>query len=170
MATTLPAESTHHARNTAQKSMAVDHVQRIGGLSRIVDRDIEILKMNVQLRALNWVVGVLGPPISSRTRQVVRWAREPARRAELHAAALKVWSFVSSAALAGAKHASNGWCGLQGVVRRQAESLESTWSRLEGKWQTWRAARSQSAEIEASTVASEVDSLAGYATGLLPPD
>ena len=214
MATTLPAESTQHARNGAQKVMAVDHVQRIGGLSRIVDRDIEILKMNVRLhdgrdearssawerlesawetvrseladdsasspltgdvspgngaaaaaaevdapmavvptvplalRPLNWVTGVLGPAISSRTRQVVRWSREPARRAEFRAAALKVWSFVSSAALAGAKHVSNGWCGLQGVVRRQAESLESTWSRLEGKWQTWKAARSQSAEIE----------------------
>jgi hypothetical protein len=82
---------------------------------------------------------------------------------------LKVWSFVSSAALAGAKHVSNGWCGLEGVVRRQAESLESTWSRLEGKWQTWKAARSQSAEIEASAGAIEVNSLAGYATGLLPP-
>ena len=237
MATTLPAESTQHARNGAQKAMAFDHVQRIGGLSRIVDRDIEILKMNLvqlhdgrdearssawerlesawetvrseladdsasspltgdvspgngaavaaaevdapmavvptvplALRPLNWVTGVLGPAISSRTRQVVRWSREPARRAELRAAALKVWSFVSSAALAGAKHVSNGWCGLQGVVRRQAESLESTWSRLEGKWQTWKAARSQSAEIEASAGAIEVDSLAGYATGLLPPD
>ena len=27
--------------------MAIDHVRRIGGLSRIVDRDIEILKMNL---------------------------------------------------------------------------------------------------------------------------
>ena len=175
MATTLPAESTQHARNSAQKAMAFDYVQRIGGLSRIVDRDIEILKMSVQLhdgrdearssawerlesawetvrseladdsasspltgdvspgngaavaaaevdapmavvptvplalRPLNWVTGVLGPAISSRTRQVVRWSREPARRAELRAAALKVWSFVSSAALAGAKHVSHGW-------------------------------------------------------------
>ena len=49
MATTLPAESTEHARNSAQKAMALDYVQRIGGLSRIVDRDIEILKMSVQL-------------------------------------------------------------------------------------------------------------------------
>ena len=49
MATTLPTESTQHARNGAQKAMAFDHVQRIGGLSRIVDRDIEILKMNLQL-------------------------------------------------------------------------------------------------------------------------
>ena len=225
MATTLPAESTQHARDSAQKAMAFDHVQRIGGLSRIVDRDIEILKINlVQLHdgryearssawerlesawetvrseladdsasspltgdvsrngaavaaaevdapmavvptvplaliPLNWVTGVLGPAISSRTRQVVRWSREPARRAELRAAALKVWSFVSSAALAGAKHASNGWCGLEAVVKRQAESLESTWSRLEGKWQTWKAARSRSAEIEASAGAIEVDSL-----------
>ena len=110
------------------------------------------------LRPVNWVTGVLGPAISSRSRQVVRWSREPARRAELRAAALKVWSFVSSAALAGAKHVSNGWCGLQGVVRKQAESLESTWSRLEGKWQTWKAARSQSAEIEASaTFAQKVE-------------
>ena len=235
MATTLPGESTQHAGNGAQTAMAFDHVQRIGGLSRIVERDIEILKMNVQLldgpdearssawerlesawetvrselpddsasspltgdvspgngaavaaaefdapmavvptvplglRAQNWVTGVLGPAISSRTRQVVRWSREPARRAELRAAATKVWSFVSSAALAGAKHASNGWCGLQGVVRRQAESLESTWSRLEGKWQTWKAARSQAAEIEAWAGAIEVDSLENYAIGLLPP-
>ena len=187
MATTLPAESTQHARHSAQKAMTFDHVERIGGLSRIVDRDIEILKMNlVQLhdgryearssawerlesawetvrseladdsasspltgdvspgngaaaaaaevdapmavvstvplaaRSLNWVTEVLGPAISSTARQVVRWSREPARRAELRAAALRVRGFVSGAALAGAKHASNGWCGLQGVVRRQA--------------------------------------------------
>jgi Fe-Mn family superoxide dismutase len=226
MATTLPAESTQHARNTAQNAMAVDHVQRISGLSRIVDRDIEILKMNVQLHdgrdrarssawdrlesawetvrseladdsasspltgdvspgngaaaaaaevdapmavvptvplaltPLNWVTGVLGPAISSRTVQVVRWSREPARPAELRAAALKVWSFVSSATLAAAKHVSNGWRGLQEVVRGQAESFESTWSRLEVKWQIWKAARSQSAEIEASagtTFARKVD-------------
>ena len=237
MATTLPAESTQHARNGAQKAMAFDHAQRIDGLSRIVDRDIEILKMNlVQLhdgreevqssawerlesawetvrseladdsasstltgdvspgngaaaaaaevdariavvpsvplaqRVLNWVTGVLGPAISSRIRQAVRWSREPARRAELRAAALNLWSFLSSAALAVAKHVSNAWYGLPGVVRRQAESLELTWSRLVGKWQTWRAARSQSAEIEASAGAIEFDSLAAYATALLPPD
>ena len=237
MATTLPAESTQHARNGAQKAMAFDHAQRIDGLSRIVERDIEILKMNLvqlhdgreegrssawerlesawetvrseladdsassplagevspgnsaavaaaevdariavvptvplALRVLNWVTGVLGPAISSRIRQAVRWSREPARRAELRAAALKVWSFLSSAALAVAKHVSNAWCGLQGVVRRQAESLEITWSRRVGKWQTWRAARSQSAEIEASAGAIEFDSLAAYATALLPPD
>jgi superoxide dismutase, Fe-Mn family len=243
MATTIPAASTQHAGNGAQKAMAFDHVQRIGGLSRIVDRDIEILKMNVQLldgpdearsrawerlesawetvrselpddsasilltggasspltgdvspgngatvaaaefdapmavvptvplglRAQNWVTGVLGPAISSRTTQVVRWSREPARRTELRAAALKAWSFVSSAALAGAKHVSNAWCTLQGLVRRQAESLESTWARLEGKWQAWNAARSQAAEIETWAGAIEVDSLAGYAIGLLPP-
>jgi Fe-Mn family superoxide dismutase len=197
MATILAAESTLNARNSAQKAMAFDDVQRIGGLSRIVDRDIEILKMNVQLhdgrgwapssawerlesawetvrseladdgascpltgelspgngaavaevevdapitvvptvplamRPLNWVTTVLEPAISSRTRQVVRWSREPARRAELRAAALKIWSLVSSAALAGTKHVSNGWCGLQEVVRRQAKSLERTWSGLE---------------------------------------
>src|SRR6188474_130409 len=235
MATTLPAESTEHARSSAQQAMALDYVQRIGGLSRIVDRDIEILKMNVQLldgqdearssawerlesawesvrseladdspsspltehvspgngaavaaaevdapmavvptvplarRPLNWVTGVLGPAISSRARQVVSWSREPARRAELRAAALKVWTFVSSAALAGGKHVSHGWCGLQGVVRKQAASLESAWLRLEGNWQAWKAARSQSAEIEAWAGAIEVDSLARYETGLLPP-
>ena len=49
MATELPADSTQHARNGAQNAMTVDHLQRIGGLSRIVDRDIEILKMNVRL-------------------------------------------------------------------------------------------------------------------------
>ena len=120
-------------------------------------------------RPLNWVTGVLGPAISSRTGQVVRWSREPARRAELRAAALKVWSFASSAALAGAKHVSNGWCGLQGVARRQAESLESTWSRLKGEWQTWKAGRSQSTEIEASGGAIEVVH-GSHATGLLPPN
>ena len=174
MATTLPADSTQHARNGAQKAMAIDHEQRIGGLSRIVDRDIEILKMNVRLhegrdvawssawerlesawetvrteladdsasitladdvspgngaaavadkvdapmtvvstvplalRPLNWVTEVLGPAFSSRTGQIVRWSREPARRAEFRAAALKVWSFAGSTALAGANHSSNG--------------------------------------------------------------
>ena len=225
MATTPPAECTQHARNNGQNVMAVDHVQRIGGLSRIVDRDIEILKMSVQLhdgwdaarssaweclenawetvrseladdsasspltgdvslrdgvvaaaevnapmavvptvplamRALNWVTGVLGPAISSRTQQVVRWSREPARRTELRGAALKIWSVVSCAALASAKHVSNGWCGLEGVVKRQAESLEGTWSRLEGKWRIWKAARPQSAEIEASAGTIEVYSRA----------
>ena len=110
------------------------------------------------LRSLNWVTGVLGPAISSKARRVVRWSREPARRAELGAAAMRVRGFVSSAALAGAKHASHGWCGLQGVV-----------ARLKGKWQTWKAARSQSTEIEASAGAIEFHSLAGHATGLLPP-
>jgi superoxide dismutase, Fe-Mn family len=237
MATTLPAESTQHARNGGQRAMAFDYVQRIDGLSRIVDRDIEILKMNlVQLhdgryearsgawerlesawetvrseladdsasgpltgdvsprhgaavaaaqvdaptavvpigplapRPPHWVTGVLGPAISSKTRQVVCWSREPARRAELRTAALKVWSFVSSAALAGAKHASNGWCSLESVVRRQAESLESAWSRLEGKWQTWNAARPRSAEIEVSADPIDVDWLAPHATGLLSAD
>ena len=47
MATTLPAERTQHARNNAQNEMAVDHVQRIDGPSRIVDRDIETLQMNL---------------------------------------------------------------------------------------------------------------------------
>ena len=227
MATTLPADSTQHARNGVQKAMAIDHVQRIGGLSRIVDRDIEILKMNVRLhdgrddawssawerlesawetvrseladdsasstltgevspgngataaaakvdapmtvvatvplalRPLNWVTEVLGPALSSRTGQVVRWSREPARRAEFRAAALKAWSFASSTALTGAKHVSNGWCGLQGVVRRQQASLESTWSRLKGKWQTRNAARSQSTEIKASAGAIEVQGDSG---------
>ena len=216
MATTLPADSTQHARNGAQKAMAIDHVQRIGGLSRIVDRDFEILKMNVRLhdgrdvawssawehlesawetvrfeladdsasstltgdvspgndaaaaavkvdapmtvvstvplplRPLNWVAQVLGSALSSRTGQVVRWSREPARRAEFRAAALKVWSFASSTALAGAEHVSNAWCGLQGVVRREQASLESTCSRLKVKWQTRKVARSQSTEVKAS--------------------
>jgi len=48
--------------------------------------------------------------------------------------------------------------------------LESAWSRLDGKWQTWKAARSQSAQTEALAAAIEVDSLAGHATGLLRPD
>ena len=235
MATILPAENTQLARNGAQKPIAFHHAQRIGGLSRIVDRDIEILKLNLEqlhdgldearsiawerlesawetvrseladdgassplagdvsqgnsaavaaaevdariavvptvplaLRVRNWITGVLGPAISSRTRQAVHWSCEPARRAELRAAALKVWSFASSAALAVAKHVSNGWCGLQGVARRQAEFLESTWSRLKGKWQTWKAGRSRSTEIKASAGAIEVVSRAANVTGLLP--
>ena len=237
MATTLPAESTQHAGNGAQTAIAFEHAQRIGGLSRIVDRDIEILKMNlvqlhdgqdearssawerlesawetvrseladdgapspltgdaspgngaavaaaevdapvavvptvpVAVRVLNWVTGVLGPAISSRTAHVVRWSREPARRSELRAAALKIWRFVSSATLAGAKHVSNGWCRLQSVVGRRAKSLESTWSRFEGNWQTRKAARSQSVEIEASAGAIEVASPSAHATGLPSPD
>ena len=75
------------------------------------------------LRSPNWVTGVLGPAISSKARQVVRWSREPARRAELGAAALRVRGFVSSAALAGAKHASHGWCGFNG----SSESKRSPW-------------------------------------------
>ena len=117
------------------------------------------------LRPLNWVTEVLGSAISSRTGQVVRWSREPARRAEFRAAALKVWSFASSTALAGAKHVSNAWCGLQGVVRRQQASLESTWSRLKGKWQTWKAARSQSTEINSARLHAEGRSCRRYAPG-----
>ena len=236
MATTLPADSTHHARNSAQKAMAVDHVQRIGGLSRIVDRDIEILRMNVQLhdgrdgarssawehlesawetvrseladdiasspligdvsprndaaaaiaevdapvavvptvplalRPLNWVTEVLGPAISSRAGHAVRWSREPARGAELRAAALKVWSYVRSAALTAAKRVGIRRHGVQVVVRRQADFSGSTWSPLEGKWQTWEDVRSQTAEIEASAGAIEVVPPAAYATGLPPPE
>ena len=143
MATTLPADSTQHARNGADNAMAIDHAQRIDGLSRIVDRDIEILKMNVRLhdgldgawerlesawetvrseladgsasstltgdvssgngaaaaadkvdatmtvmstvplarRPLHWAAEVLGPAFSARYGRVVRWLREPARRA-----------------------------------------------------------------------------------------
>src|SRR5262245_16282869 len=170
MAATFPGERTQHARNIAQKAMTVDHGQGIGDLSRIVDRDIEILKMNLQLydgrdeaRSSAWqrlesaweavrselpddgaippmagdvspgngaaiatdevdapvpvvptgpsalrslqsrIAGVFGPAISSRIRPVVRWSREPARRAELRAAAFRFRSFVSSAALQGAK-------------------------------------------------------------------
>ena len=235
MATILPAENTQLARNGAQKPIAFHYAQRISGLSRMVDRDIEILKMNLEqlhdgldearssawerlesawetvrseladdsassplsgdvspgneaaaaasevdapmavvptvrlaLRVRNWITGVLGPAVSSRTQQAVRWTCEPARRAELHTTALKVWSFVSSAALASAKHVSNGWCGLQGVARRQAASLESTWSRLKGKWQTWKVGRSQSTEIKASAGAIEVVSRAANVTGLRP--
>jgi len=202
MATEMPADSTQHSRNGAQNVMPVDHLQRIGGLSRIVDRDIEILKMNVRLhdgqdgawssawerlesawetvrseltddsapvtltgevspgngaaaaeaevdapitlvptvpvapRPLDWFTEVLRPAFSTRTAQVGRWSRDPARRAELRTAALKVWRFASSAPLAGAKHASNAWCGLQ-------RSIESG---LKGKWRTWKAARSQSTQ------------------------
>ena len=79
----------------------------------------------------------------------MHWSREPARLAKPRAAALTVWSFASSAALAGAKHVSNGWCGLQGIAKRQAECLEITLSRLKGEWQTWKTGRSQSIEIKA---------------------
>ena len=160
MATTLPAASTQQARSGAQTELPFDHVRRIGGPSRIVDGDIEILQMNLvqlydgryearstawdrlesawktvrperaddsasspltevvspgngaavaaaevdapmavvatvplALRSLNWVTGVLGPAISSKARQVVRWSREPARRAELGAAAIEGTGF-----------------------------------------------------------------------------
>jgi hypothetical protein len=219
MTTTVPAESMQHARHT-QKAMTFDHVKRVGGLSRIVDRDIEILKMNLVqlqdgryearsraferlesawetvrseltdeavasplngdltphngavvaavevdapmavvptvplvLRPLQWVTEIPGPAISTRISQVVRWSREPARRAELRAAALNVRSFVSSSASAGANQVRVAWRGLAKVVGRQAGSLESTWLRLEDKWQTWKAAKPP----------------AGDATVLLPP-
>jgi len=233
MATTHPADSTQHARHSAQEAMVFDHVQRIGGLSRIVDRDIEILKMNlVQLQdgryearssawerlesawetvraelpdestasqlngdaspgngaaievdtpmaavvptiplammPLRWVTRVLGPAFSSRTRQVVRWSRDPARRAELQAATWRIRSVVTSAALAVARHVNYGWRGLERVVSSQATSLETTWSRLAGKWQARKASMPQLAEITSSASAIEVDSLVGDAT-FLPP-
>ena len=232
MATTHTADSTQHARHSAQEAMVFDQAQRIGGLSRIVDRDIEILKMNlVQLqdgryearssawerlesawetvrselsdestasrlngdvspgngaavdvdapiavvptvplamRPLNWVTRVLGPAISSRTRQVVRWSREPARREELKSATLRIRSVVTSAALAGARHVSHGWRGLERVASRQAMSLESTLSRLAGQWRHRKASRLQLAETTASAGAFEVDSPVGDAT-ILPP-
>lgn len=236
MATILPGDRTQHAQNGAQKAIAFHHAQRIGGLSQIVDRDIEILKKNLvqlhdgrdearssawkrlesawqtvrselvddsaasplsgdvspgngaaaaaaevdaqmavvpaiplALRILKWFTGVLGPAISSRTRQAVRWTCEPARRAEVRTAALKIWRFVSSVALTGAKHVSNGWAALQVVIRRQADSLASTWLRLAGTWQAWKAAKSPSAEIKVSAEPIEVVSRAANMAGLLPP-
>ena len=235
MATILSAESTQHARNGAQKAIAFHPAKRIGDLSRIVDHDIEILKINlVQLhdgrdearssawerlesawetvrseladdrvssrltgevspgtgaapaaaevdapmtvvptaplaaKVLKWVTGVLGPSISTSIRQAARWSCEPARRVELRAAALNVSSFVSSTSLAGAKHVSKGWCGLHGIVRRQAQTCESTWSRLKGRWQTSKAARPQSTEITTSTGVIEVASLPATVTSLPP--
>ena len=47
MATILSAESAQHARNGAQKAIAFHPAQRIGELSRIVDHDFEILKINI---------------------------------------------------------------------------------------------------------------------------
>ncbi len=48
MATTPVPDSTQHTRSSAaQKTRAIEHLERIGGLSRIVDRDIEILKTNL---------------------------------------------------------------------------------------------------------------------------
>jgi Fe-Mn family superoxide dismutase len=217
--------------------MAFDRGQRIDGLSRIVDRDIEILRMNLVqlhdgrggvpssawerlesawetvrseladesasslptagvsrgngasgaaadldaplaiapiapsvLEPRRWITGVLGPAISSGTGRVVRWSRDPARRAELRAAASKVRSCVSRAALAGAKRVSNAWRRLQAFASRQAEYVSSTWSRLDTKWHAWTKARSQPAEIEASLDAIEVDSTAACETLLLPRD
>jgi len=235
MATTLPGESTHHARNGAQIAIGFDRAQRIGGLSRIVDRDIEILKVSLaQLHAgrgaalssawerlesawetvryeladestsdaltrnvspgngvaaaaaavdvalvptvplarrlLNWVTRVLGPAISARTIEIVSWSRQPARRAELRAAAMTVRIFVSKAASAGARRASSGWSRLQGVITRLADRLERAWSRIEGNWQTWKAARLKFTEIEVPVGVIDVDSLTGYAIAMLPPD
>ena len=79
------------------------------------------------MRVEKWITGVLEPSVSTRIRQAVHWSRERARRMELRAAALKVWSFASRAALAGAKHVGNGWRGLRAAVGRQAQSWESPW-------------------------------------------
>jgi superoxide dismutase, Fe-Mn family len=234
MATTSLTD-THHTRNrTVQQARAVDHLERIGGLSRIVDRDIEILKMNLVqchygrdetwasawarletawetvrselvddsassrvtedlappnaaavampqpdapmavaptvplvMRPLKWVTGALAPAISSKTKQFVGWAREPARRTELRAAALRAWRFAHSAALAGVKHVNNGWLWLEAQVIKQTKTLESACARLEGNWKAMRAER---AKRKSSLATTEVDSLASYANGVITQD
>ncbi len=234
MATTPLPDSTQHTRNSAaQGARAVEHLERIGGLSRIVDRDIEILKtslvqchyrrddtwasawarlenawetvrselvddgastrltedvsptngvagaapevdapkavaLTVPLvrKPLHWFTAALAPAISSSTMQIVRWSRDPARRAELRAAALKAWSFAGSAASAGAKHVSDGWLWLEARARKQVKTLQCAWARVEEKRKT---ARSELAERKSSAGPPEVDSLAGHATGVIPP-
>ena len=47
MATILSTDSTQRARNGAQKAIAFHPAQRIGDLSRIVDHDIETLRINL---------------------------------------------------------------------------------------------------------------------------
>ena len=94
----------------------------------------------------------------------MRWSREPARRAELRAAALKAWSFVGSAASAGAKHVSDGWLWLEARTRKQAKTLESAWARREDKW---KAMRSELAEHKSSAAPTEIDTLAGHASSLI---
>ena len=93
------------------------------------------------MRVEKWITGVLEPSVSTRIRQAVHWSRERARRMELRAAALKVWSFASRAALAGAKHVGNGWRGLRAAVGRQAQSWESPWLSLRIRKQTLSFAR-----------------------------
>ena len=225
MATILSRESAQHARNGAQKALAFHPAQRIDDLSRIVDHDIEILKINLAqlhdgrdearssawerlesawetvrseladdrassrltgdvspgiepaaaavevdapitvaptvpsaMGLLEWVTGVLEPSVSTRIRHAVRGSRERARRAELSAAASKVWRFASNAALAATKHVSNGLCGLRGAVGRQSQSLESMWLRFKWRWQTSNAARTRSTEMKTSPGAIESDS------------
>ena len=224
MATILSAENAQRARNGAQKAIAFHPAQRIDDLSRIVDHDIEILKINLAqlhdgrdgarssawkrlesawetvrseladdrissrltsdvspgngaaataaefdapmtvmptvpsaMRVVKWVTGVLEPTVSTRIRQVVRWSCRRARQVELRTAALKFWRFASITALAGAKHVSNGWSGLQGAAGRKAQSLESPWSSLKCRWRALNATRSRSAEIKTSAGAIESD-------------
>jgi Fe-Mn family superoxide dismutase len=170
MATIHSGDGTQHARNGAQKTIAFRPAQGIGDLSRIVDHDIEILKIKLEqvhdgrdeARSNAWerlesawqtvrseldddkasgplsadeppsagATGFLEPSISARIREAMRWSCERARRVELRATALKAWRFATSAALAVAKHVRTGWRGLQGAVRRHAQSLESPWLRL----------------------------------------
>jgi superoxide dismutase, Fe-Mn family len=217
MATILSAESTQRARNGAQKAIAFHPVQRIDDLSRIVDHDIEILKINLAqlhdgrveprssawkrlesawetvrseladdrassrltgdvspgngavvtatvmptvpsaMRLVKWLTGVLEPTVSTRIRQVVRWSCKRARQLQLRDAALKVWRCASIAALAGAKHVSNGWSALQGAAGRKARSLESPWSSVKCRWPNLNAARSRSTETKTSAGAIESD-------------
>jgi superoxide dismutase, Fe-Mn family len=204
MATILSAESAQHARNGAQNSIAFRPPQRIGDLSRIVDHDIEILKINLEqlhdgqddarssawerlesawetvrsgladdrastrliggvsqrsgaaaaaaevdapltlvptipsaMRPLEWLAAVLEPTVSTRIRQAVHWSRDPARRAELRAAASRVWTSTSSAALACARHVTRGWL------------------RLKSRWQALNFARSRSTAVGSSNGAIE---------------
>src|SRR5688500_4674995 len=54
MATIHSSESTQRAGNGAQKAIAFHPAQRIGDLSRIVEHDIEMLKINLEARSSAW--------------------------------------------------------------------------------------------------------------------
>jgi Fe-Mn family superoxide dismutase len=226
MATTHPTESTPSTRNGIQKAMAVDQLQRVNGLSRIVDRDIEILKMNVRLydgrddawssawerlegawetirsglaedsasialpedvsagngataaadkvaapmtvvstvpaaqKSLNWFTGVLEPVFSSRTGEVLRWLRDPARFAEFRAASRKVRSFASSAVLSGARHVSNAWCGLRESVRSRTPAQGDSSGVSSAAWEESARLRLESAFEAAKSKLEQIESAA----------
>jgi Fe-Mn family superoxide dismutase len=213
METTLPTTSTRHARHGTPQAMALDDVRRIGGLSRIVDRDIEILRMNlVQIhhgrydtRSIAWerlesawqtvrteltddnasgprnendspangatgAVAEVAAPVAvvpavqstPQPRSLLRWPREVARRVELRNAGLKIRTLVSDAAAAGSKHVIAGWRRLHDLFKRRVQSVPSVRSVIGDKWQTWRAARSATTQVESPVDVIAVDPLASH--------